>query len=443
MNEDVSKIKLLVDKINAIGFFQRLFGWRKFTSELIDISSSLANITNELQSLRAKKEELNATVFNYSKDLSVLQKEIERLQISESKLDQFVQAKDLEINRLAREFTAEKSNRANLEEQLRNINKDLGVYKERTEGAEAQLKTVTEENIQLKKDEQFRTRKYEDNVAALNSLREQIQKERQDETEQKHQEEVRRIDALKQTWQHHQAEVQNRIKALCSKHTIQYVDKVPFKGEPDNTLYICDEHVIFDAKSPSGEELSNFPAYVKDQAEKAKKYARQESVKTDIFFVVPSNTLHALKQFVFNMADYNVYIISLDVLEPLILALCKIEEYEFAEQLSPEDRENICRILGKFAHLSKRRIQIDSFFAKQFIELAYKCENTLPADIHDKVLEFERSEKLNPPVEKRAKAISLKELETDLSKLNKEAEAKGIVISNDISVALDDVDLYK
>ncbi|HYK54915.1 MAG TPA: hypothetical protein VEV15_00425, partial [Flavisolibacter sp.] len=127
MNEDVSKIKLLVDKINAIGFFQRLFGWKKFTSELIDISSSLANITNELQSLRAKKEELNTTVFNCNKDLSVLQKEIDRLQISESKLDQFVQAKDLEINRLTREFTAEKSNRMSLEEQLRNLNKDLGV----------------------------------------------------------------------------------------------------------------------------------------------------------------------------------------------------------------------------------------------------------------------------------------------------------------------------
>ncbi|MGZ3940599.1 MAG: hypothetical protein ACXVBK_17645, partial [Flavisolibacter sp.] len=76
-------------------------------------------------------------------------------------------------------------------------------------------------------------------------------------------------------------------------------------------------------------------------------------------------------------------------------------------------------------------------------ELAYKCENSLPTEIHDKVLEFERSEKLNPPVEKRAKAINLKELEMDTQKINKEAEAKGIIISNEISSALDDVSLYK
>jgi hypothetical protein len=144
------------------------------------------------------------------------------------------------------------------------------------------------------------------------------------------------------------------------------------------------------------------------------------------------------------MADYHVYIISLEVLEPLVLTLCRIEEYEFAEQLSPEDRENICRILGKFAHLSKRRIQVDSFFAKQFIELAYKCESSLPADIHEKVLQFERSEKLNPPIEKRAKAISIKELEVDATQIEKDAEAKGISISSGvISTALNEVSLYK
>ncbi|MGZ3940265.1 MAG: hypothetical protein ACXVBK_15945, partial [Flavisolibacter sp.] len=281
------------------------------------------------------------------------------------------------------------------------------------------------------------------NISTLNELREQLQKERLEEIKEKHQQELSRREALKKTWRDHQTEVQNQLKALCNKHTIQYIDKVPFKGEPDNTLYICDEYVVFDAKSPLTDDLSNFPYYLKDQAEKAKKYAKVDDVKTDIFFVVPSNTLQVIKQPVYNLADYNVYIVSLDILEPLVLALCKIEEYEFAEQLSPEERENICRILGKFAHLSKRRIQIDSFFARQFIELAYKCENSLPTEIHDKVLEFERSEKLNPPVEKRAKAINLKELEMDTQKINKEAEAKGIVISNEISSALDDVSLYK
>ena len=32
----------------------------------------------------------------------------------------------------------------------------------------------------------------------------------------------------------------------------------------------------------------------------------------------------------------------------------KIEEYEFAEQLVPEEKDNICRIIGKFAYNQSR-----------------------------------------------------------------------------------------
>jgi hypothetical protein len=100
-------------------------------------------------------------------------------------------------------------------------------------------------------------------------------------------------------------------------------------------------------------------------------------------------------------------------------------------------------VLGKFAHLTKRRIQIDTFFIKQFMELAYKCENDLPAEILDKVIEFEKAEKLNPPTERRAKQISLKELEKDALKLRNETSTKGIAaIEEIISTELNKMPLY-
>ena len=130
-------------------------------------------------------------------------------------------------------------------------------------------------------------------------------------------------------------------------------------------------------------------------------------------------------------------------MEPIILSLKKIEDYDFAEQLSPEDRENICRVLGKFAHLTKRRIQIDTFFIKQFMELAYKAESDLPKDFLDKVVEFERAEKLNPPTEKRSKQINLKDLEKDTTKLINETSTKGIAIVGDVILnVLNDIPLY-
>lgn len=125
------------------------------------------------------------------------------------------------------------------------------------------------------------------------------------------------------------------------------------------------------------------------------------------------------------MGDYNAYVVTLDALEPIILSLKKLEEYEFVEQLSPEERDDICRVIGKFTHMTKRRIQVDQFFGRQFLDILSKCEY-LPDDILKHAIEYERSEKLNPPQEKREKLISNKQLEVDYQKIEKEAGLKGI-----------------
>ena len=53
-------------------------------------------------------------------------------------------------------------------------------------------------------------------------------------------------------------------------------------------------------------------------------------------------------------------------------------------------------------------------------------------------MEYERSEKLNPPTEKRTKSISGKELENDNQKIRKEAEAREIVLPESIQQVLDE-----
>jgi hypothetical protein len=67
-------------------------------------------------------------------------------------------------------------------------------------------------------------------------------------------------------------------------------------------------------------------------------------------------------------------------LELVLLSLKRLEDYELAEQLSPEERTSIVRLLAKFAHNSKRKIQIDQFFAEEFLGLLKRCERELPAD---------------------------------------------------------------
>jgi hypothetical protein len=323
------------------------------------------------------------------------------------------------------------------------LSNEVSILKERLESTERELQKSSQLNTQLQKDEDFRKQDHAKAVDSLKNIQDRIQNDRNRELQERKDAEINRIHRLRETWTAHQENVKNIIKTICSRHTIEYVDKVPFKGEPDNTIKISNEFVVFDAKSPAGEDLSNFRNYLKNQAESAKKYAKEQDVKKDVFLVVPSNTLESLDQFVFRLADYNVFVISIDSLEPVILSLLKIEDYEFAEQLSPEERENICRVLGKFVHLSKRRIQIDGFFTRQFFELVYRSEADLPKDILEKVSEFEKAEKINPPIERRAKHISAKELEQETSSLKNEANAKGIVTEESVlSNRLNKLPLY-
>ena len=285
-----------------------------------------------------------------------------------------------------------------------------------------------------------RQRDYEKNMEKILKLEENFQNREEKLEEHKKDEIEKRFEDMKKTWRIHEDLVEQVIKQICKKYTIDYISKtkVPFKGSPDNCIQIANEYIIFDAKSPKDENLDNFPKYVKAQVDQAKKYAKESSVKKDIFLVVPTNTIDEIKQLSYNMVDYSVYIITIDALEPIILSLQKIEDYEFTDQLSPEERQNICRIIGKFAHTSKRRIQVDHFFAKEFIDILSKCYN-LPQEILDGSIEAEKSGMLNPPMEKRAKQISNAELEKNSKIIKKEAEAKDI----DMDVDFSDIDNKK
>ena len=75
--------------------------------------------------------------------------------------------------------------------------------------------------------------------------------------------------------------------------------------------------------------------------------------------------------------------------------------------------------------------------------MVYRSEADLPKDILEKVSEFEMAEKINPPIERRAKQISVKELEQETSSLKNEANSKGIITEDSIlSNRLNKLPLY-
>ena len=317
-------------------------------------------------------------------------------------------------------------------DEIKGIEQQLSGLEKRLLDETSKNKVLASEINSLKKQNLIQERslmkEYQREVAQVSQVKKDLDAERGRIQDSKLKEKQEEFEKLKMQWSSHETFVEQKIKMLCQTHLVDYIEEVPFKGKPDNTINICGEYIIFDAKSPANDDLTNFPKYIKRETDNLKKYASQESVRKEIFLVVPSNTIEHISQLTYNLGDYKVYVITIDSLEPIILSLKKIEEYEFAEQLSPEERENICRVIGRFAHTTKRKIQIDQFFANQFIELLVKCKNDLPKDLLESVIEFEKAEKLNPPSERRSKQILTKELKSKNESINAEAQVRQISI---------------
>ncbi len=434
MEFSFDSIKRLFENLKTISFWERIFEWGRIKSNLIEANGELQRVISINESLKTENIKLENSISLEKSASKNFQDTVNRLTTELEVLKNSYTNQLERIESLQKEGTSLLERNTQFLKRGTELSSELIVAKQKIENQEKELRELKDENARLKKDDEFRKQEHSNSIASLKEIQQKIQRDRQDEVESRTKAEIERIKNLKATWVNHEERVKNRIRTVCIRNGVDYLDNVPFKGKPDNTLKINDEYIIFDAKSPANDDLSNFPNYVKAQAESAIKYVKEEDVRREVFLVVPSNTLEHLETFEYKLSDYTVYVVSLDSVEPIILTLKRIEDYEFAEQLSPEERENICRVIGKFVHLSKRRIQIDGFFAKQFFELVYRSEADLSKDILEKVAEFEKSEKLNPPQEKRARQISTKELEADSEKIQSEATQKGISIQDNLLI---------
>jgi len=385
MDISFDNLKNFFMQIKELNFWQRIFKWKTIRILSYDAYDEFKKISQKIDSLNQNLGQRDERIIALEKSNEVLKTKIEEILKLENKI-------------------------TNLESEIIRIG---------NQKAELEKKVT-----QFEQTEESKTIEYQKNIAAVNAIRTGLEDDRQKLHNDRIKEQEEEFEKKKDTWKNHQEIVESTIKNICRNNYIQYVNKVPFKGNPDNTIQIAEEYIIFDAKSPANDDLSNFPKYLKTQTESLKKYIKQEGVKKDIFLVIPTNTHDVIKKYSYNLGDYNVYLVSIDALEPIILTLRKIEDYEFAEQLTPEERENICRIIGKFAHITKRKIQIDYFFSYQFLEILTKCKADLPKDILESVSEFEKAEKLNPPQEKRTKQILTKDLIAESKRFEIEARAK-------------------
>lgn len=394
-------MRQLLQELQSLGWWGRLFGWDRIRRMLLEAN--------------AEWEAMQASTAQHNQALQTLQGELlqarQQSGMAEARAVDLQRDKDL-------------------------LNADLMSARRDVQRLGSELAALTQVDNQRRVELQT-------NLTSLSQLKERIAEERLQEHQARQEELERKQQRLRQTWQTHQENARNKIRQIAEKHSVPVVDKFPLKGEPDNVLLICEQYVVLDAKSPGGEDLANFGTYLKTQAEAAVKYTKQEGVFGQLYFVVPSNTLESLPQTVFRFVDYTVYVIPVEALEPVILSLMKVDEYLNVKEISPEDRRNIFVILGRFAHLTKRRLQVDQFFANESLSLAAETENRLPEEMRKEVAEIEKSVRLNPPQERTTKEIGLGTLSTQHKKIEKGLRERGVLPeSENLASGLNELPLY-
>ena len=227
---------------------------------------------------------------------------------------------------------------------ITNLNKQLDIAAARTENfdqiriekaaieerfviVERERNTLKNENIAYQKAEEGRQKEVTKSIASALTLQESLEAEKSRLNDERVQEKEDVLNKMKLKWSDHEKDVQNHLQLICRNNVITYVSQEDFphpRNKPDSSIEIMDQLIVFDAKSPANDDLSNFPKYIKNQTENLKKYAKHDNVKNDLFLVIPSNTLEVINQFHYNIGDYNVYIITKDALEPIVLSLKKL-----------------------------------------------------------------------------------------------------------------------
>ena len=389
---DINEIQNKIQKILNASLWSRVFYWQSIIIIITEIKMLLENTFSNYDNTSAQKEtmekELSELKINYQaqqRNYEDLKNQITIL-IKEKEMLTPLKIKNVELTNALNEMKQEKNS------------KDA------------------ERDAVITKYEQFE-----------NNAREREAKKEEETHRLLEEKKVQ----LKRKWQDHEEYVNQYIKLICQEEAITFIEEWHHEKKPDNVIKICNEYIIFDAKSPRNEDMSNFPTYIKSQVTSLSKYANHKDVKKHLFLVVPENTLPSLKNLTYNDSNYCVHVISPQSIRITMWSLKQIELYEFADKLSPEDRENLARAFAGSMNYIKRIIQINSDMSDEGIKLTEQMIKLIEKDslkgIKEKALEFEKGDVINPSKQNRGKIVDLEKEQIRHKEIKFKAETRTII----------------
>lgn len=297
--------------------------------------------------------------------------------------------------------------------------------------ARAELEHLKKDREQLQKtlakfeeSGERREREFEDRLAKLEAAKVSLDLERQrvlreDEEAQRTAEEER-----DRVWAEHEIGVISRLTELCKQPQYAFScftnTSLPegFDGslKPDFMIEFLGQYVIFDAKKSKSESLQTYITNtVKSTVTKVKK---NEKIASVIYLVVPTEAIGELKTHYHVQDGYTLYIVSPEALAPILASLKRITAYEFAEQMDPQQRENIVQMVAELDFHINLRNATDLVLTKMGTELLERAQRADPS-----LAEEVAQKKLPMNAKAAVAAADIKKIVAKITAQNEELQA--------------------
>src|SRR5258706_8246073 len=230
MEFNFDTLKRTFERLTNLGLLERIFSWGKIKSQLIEANGELQRLLSKSETLRNENLKLENSVILEKGSTTNLQQSVNRLESENSALkvsnDFLLKEKEERVKEISTLAEANK----NYLRRGTELSNELSVTKSSLERAEQESKKLKEQLTQSKSLEDHRKSEYEKSVSSLNQIQQKVQRDREEEVETRSKAEVDRVKKLKETWSAHELNVKKRMVSICSRHMVDYVDKVPFKG---------------------------------------------------------------------------------------------------------------------------------------------------------------------------------------------------------------------
>lgn len=293
--------------------------------------------------------------------------------------------------------------------------------------------TLLDETQGYKANEKRREKEFNERLEKLEAAKMSLEQERQRVVREDEERRQMELEARDRLWADHENGVIATLTDLCKLPQFAFTSytntNLPegFDGslKPDFMIDFLDQYVIFDAKVSKSKSLQT---YVNDQVKKTvEKVKNNDRIYKWIFLVVPASALSELKTHHYPVEGYHLFVISPEAIPAVLASLKNITRYEFAEQMDPQQRENIIQTIAELDFHINLRNAADIVLSKMGTDILAKTQKIDPQIAEEVALKKQ-------PMNMKA-GLAASEIKKIVSKLTQQNEEIQRLVSPSAPVA--------